>query len=333
MTNFPTTFTSESNLIVGLLALLAMVVAVVIMVNVRVSARARKTQAARLSLQLRQGILRSQVEDRRSDFLTSLATRETFCKFMCNAVADGQPFAVLLVNVDGFASVNASFGYKCGDELLKHLAEKLSLASFTSSWARLGSDEFGTVLRTANSQQEVEEIALGIARSLRDPVCVQDQRIEVRLSLGVGQFPQHGTTSDAVLTAASSALQQCKANGGGGWHFYNPHAELEFVQRAALREEFRKAIALGQVVPFYQPINDLRSGATVGFEVLARWQSLTRGLVYPDVFIPLAEEMNLVGAITELLMTQVLTDARTWPSNLFFSFNVAPGQLRELLSL
>jgi predicted signal transduction protein with EAL and GGDEF domain len=152
-------------------------------------------------------------------------------------------------------------------------------------------------------------------------------------SIGVSLMPDHGVDADSVLRAAHAAMQEVKQGGGGAFRFYNPARNAAEKLRAEMREDLRAAIAAGQIIPYYQPIVDLRSGQMIGLEVLARWDHPTRGLLAPDLFIPMAEELQLAGQISQALVRRVVRDARDWPNWIYFAINVSPGQLREMITM
>jgi EAL domain-containing protein (putative c-di-GMP-specific phosphodiesterase class I) len=146
-------------------------------------------------------------------------------------------------------------------------------------------------------------------------------------------LPDHAVDEDGIMHAAQVALAEVKNAGGGAFRFYSPARCAAERVREKLKDDLRTAVFSNQIIPYYQPIVDLRTGQMVGLEVLARWQHPERGLIMPDLFIPVAEELNLAGHITQTLMRRVVRDARDWPNWVYFALNVSPGQLRELIGL
>jgi diguanylate cyclase (GGDEF)-like protein len=270
----------------------------------------------------------------RRDPLTGLANRHGFGEVLAARLRSGSAFALILFDLDDFSLINSKHGTQCADELLASTAERLrSLVPDAGQIARLGADEFAILLDASMGIETIEAAALSIQRSWRTPLRAGTLALDCSVSLGIALCPRHAADADGLLRAAQAALGHAKAAGGASWRFFDPEHDNAQRLRAALKDELRGAIAGNQIVPFYQPIMDLRTNALTGLEVLARWQHPERGLLAPDIFIPLAEEMQLAGQITQSLMRRVIRDAREWPAWLYFAFNVSPGQLRELIGM
>jgi diguanylate cyclase (GGDEF)-like protein len=269
----------------------------------------------------------------RLDPLTGLATRAGFYQAIGNALASGEAHGVFLLNINDFSSLNATIGHTGGDRVLVAVAERLASIGFRAQWARVGADEFGLVLPSFSTRDDVEAIALAILRSFVTPIVTVERTLYCSASLGVALLPAHATNTDGILKAASAALARARVTQGGGWYVYDPSMDHAIHQRAALKEELREGIANNRIVPYYQPIVELRTGEITGLEVLARWQHPERGLLPPDLFVPMAEEMHLADQLTQMLMRQVVRDSRYWSPKLKFAFNVSPCQLRELISM
>ena len=152
-------------------------------------------------------------------------------------------------------------------------------------------------------------------------------------SIGVALAPSHGESAEPLLRAASLAQHRARNAGGNRWLVCEQDIILAAKSRHHSRQELRQAIAAGQIVPWYQPIVHLSSGQIAKFEVLARWKHPTQGILTPDQFIPLAEEMGLSGHISMSLLRQVSVDCRQWPEECRFAFNVSACQVRELTDL
>lgn len=269
----------------------------------------------------------------RRDPLTKLVTRDGCCQAIGTALGSGEPHALFLLNINDFSSLNATIGHSGGDKVLVAVAERLGSIGFRAHWARVGADEFALVLPSFPTRDDVEAIALAILRSFVTPIVTAERTLYCSASLGVALLPSHATTTDAALKAASAALARARVTTGGGWNVYDPSMDQAIHHRAALKEELREAIATNRIIPYYQPIVDLRSGEITGLEVLARWDHPERGLLPPDLFIPMAEEMHLAGQLTQMLMRQVVQDSCYWSPKLNFAFNVSPSQLREMISM
>ena len=270
----------------------------------------------------------------RTDPLTRLASRDVFIGEVAASLSKRKPAALLLIDIDDFSGMNAKHGHSTGDDVLVALAQRLrALSPAAAQVARLGADRFALLTPATARLDGVEAVVLAVLRGLTAPVPCSAGLLGCTINIGVALLPGQADDTDSALRAAGAALDHVRAAGGGGWRFYDPHHDDGARQRSALGEELRAGLPAGQVIPFYQPIIDLVDGRLVGLEVLARWQHPTRGLLSPDLFIPLAEQMNLGGQITQSLMRRVIADARDWPAWLYFAFNVSPGQLRELIGI
>ncbi len=268
------------------------------------------------------------------DPLTSLANRAGFNVFLTRRLQGGARSALLLIDLDRFKSFNSAFGHRFGDEVLVAAVGRLrELLPDVTGLARLGGDEFAAILEAHAGRDEIESTSLKILRAMMAPLQVGNHTVQCSFSIGVALMPEHGTEADAVLRAAHSALDEVKKAGGGGFRMFDPQRLEAELQREKLKEDLRCAIVDGHILPYYQPIVDLRTRRVIGMEVLARWNHPTRGVISPELFVPMAEELAMTGQITKSLIRRVIRDARDWPNWLYFALNVSPGQLRELISL
>jgi diguanylate cyclase (GGDEF)-like protein len=270
----------------------------------------------------------------RRDPLTQLQNRVGFSEALGKRLQAGTRSAFLLIDLDGFKGINGRFGHKTGDELLVSIANRLrQLVPDAEQLGRLSGNEFGIVLDAACGRDDIEGAVLNIARAMLMPFPAGMHTLDCSASIGVALLPDHAVDEDGIMRAAQAALSEVKSAGGGAFRFYSPARCAAERVRQKLKDDLKAAIGSNQIIPYYQPIVDLRSGHMVGLEVLARWQHPERGLITPDLFIPIAEELQLAGAITQTLMRRVIRDARDWPNWVYFALNVSPGQLRELIGL
>ena len=270
----------------------------------------------------------------RRDPLTGLPNRTGFTEALSRRLQAGTRSALVLIDLDRFKDINFQHGHRLGDEVLVAAAGRLrQLMPEADQLARLGGDEFGLLLDAARGRDDVESAVLNILRAMLAPLTTGSGAVVCSASIGVSLMPDHGLDADSVLRAAHAAMHEVKQGGGGAFRFYNPARNAAEKLRAEMKDDLRTAIAAGQIIPFYQPIVDLRSGQMIGLEVLARWEHPVRGLLPPDLFIPMAEELQLAGQISQALMRRVVRDSRDWPNWIYFAINVSPGQLRELITM
>ena len=138
-----------------------------------------------------------------------------------------------------------------------------------------------------------------------------------------------GGPVETALRQADMAMYWAKAEGRGCYRFFDRSMDERLQQRVELEAEIKGAIAAGQIVPYYQPLIDLDTSKTVGFEVLARWAHPKRGVLLPEIFIPIAEDTATIGQMTDHLLERAMRDAKSWPEHLFISINFSPRQISD----
>jgi diguanylate cyclase (GGDEF)-like protein len=255
-----------------------------------------------------------------SDGLTGLPNRTMFTGLVQSTLTGAgrrkHAGAVMLMDLDRFKDVNDTLGHHNGDLLLQRIASRLdSVLRNTASVARLGGDEFAILLTDVSDRQQVVPVVRRILKVLEEPVVVGGLALQVEASIGIAMFPEHGRTVDAVMRAADVAMYVTKEQ-RSGYEFYDEerHEHRHDAGRLALIGELRRAMDETELVLFYQPKVELRSGKVKGVEALARWHHPERGLLSPDEFIPLAERSNLLRPMTLYLIDTALRQANAWRS-------------------
>jgi diguanylate cyclase (GGDEF)-like protein len=269
----------------------------------------------------------------RRDPLTGLQSRAVFLDTLAISLGKGGQLGVLLIDIDRFTEVNSLHGEGTGDEVLRVLADRLrTLAGHREFAARLDGNEFALLFHRPEDVRDIEQSAMLVLRRLSEPYAASGQLLELSVSIGIATAPVHGVTTELVLRAARLALQQAKESGGATWRVCGLDLAEQLRLRDRFREEISSAIESGQIIPYYQPIVRLPVGDIAKFEVLARWNHPTLGLLTPDRFIPLADELGLSGQITMSLLRQVALDSTNIPDWCRFAVNVSAAQVRELIS-
>ncbi|HEU0236224.1 MAG TPA: EAL domain-containing protein [Candidatus Limnocylindrales bacterium] len=265
------------------------------------------------------------------DPLTNLANRALFGDRVEHALSRarraGGSVAVLFLDLDDFKRVNDSFGHQAGDQLLLEVAHRLEACIRPGDTAaRLGGDEFGVLVEDPPSEAEALAVAERIRAAMADPFHVADAAIVVTASLGVALSGDHAAKASELLRNADLAMYAAKAAGKGVARRYEPSMHSTAIDRIGLEERLRDAVERGEIVAHYQPIATLADGRIGGVEALARWEHPERGLVLPDVFVPLAEETGLIDRIGRLVLATACRDAAAW------SAEVGPIQVSVNLS-
>jgi diguanylate cyclase (GGDEF)-like protein len=252
-------------------------------------------------------------------------------------VRRGEHIAAIMIDLDNFKQINDCNGHGTGDTVLQHTARRVQeLLPDCSLLARLGGDEFGCIVPfDAGHADRIEQLAASIIECVARPVQLDGATIEVTVSLGLVHCPLPLTSADGIplaqslLHKADIAMYQSKKQGRNRFFWYEPAMESELRFRSELEAGIRRGIPRGEFVPYYEQQIDLESGELVGFEMLARWNSPGLGLVSPEVFIPIAEEIGMISELSECVIRQALADALEWDPSLTLSVNISPLQLRD----
>lgn len=269
----------------------------------------------------------------RHDALTRLPNRSLFAERIEQAVAEagqGMGFAVLCIDLDNFKQINDTLGHPVGDALLCAVADRLSACvREVDTVARLGGDEFAVIQTEVRNAEEAERLAQRIVEDVGAPYELNGHCIIVGCSVGISLAPADGATREKLLKNADMALYRSKMDGRGRWRFFEPAMDAILQSRRALEIDLREAMEKDEFALFYQPIYDLRMDRISGFEALLRWQHPKRGLVPPDQFIPLAEEIGLIAPLGEWVLNRACEQAANWPDELKVAVNVSASQFRD----
>jgi len=248
---------------------------------------------------------------------------------------------LLLIDLHQFKPVNDLYGHRAGDEVLRVIAARLrQVVGNCALVARIGGDEFGILLPVVSDEEAPLRVAQSIVKELPEPIQLASLSVKVGVGVGIAIFTadddqsneltaQDGSVGETVMRQADMALYQAKRGGSSGYCFFHPEMDAQLRQRVELEREIKPAIKAGEIVPYYQPIVDLRSGAVVGCEALARWEHPGRGLLPPSILIPIAEGTGSISELTFSLLHQAIRDAKTWPGELSISINLSPRQFAD----
>ncbi|MGB3165814.1 MAG: EAL domain-containing protein [Alteraurantiacibacter sp.] len=248
----------------------------------------------------------------------------------------GEDAAVLVIDFDNFKQVNDRYGHSTGDVVLNTIAERLSSCLPNGAViARIGGDEFACAFPfNRNSRDRVDASVDTLVRRVAAPIVIDESDIVATISVGVASS---GTEADGetplsakrLIHRADIAMYHAKAGGRNRHSWFELQMEEDKRFRARIETSIRNALKHGEFVPYYEQQVDLESGDIVGFEMLARWHSQDFGVVGPDTFIPVAEEIGLIGELSEQLIRQALRDASAWDNSISLAVNISPLQLRD----
>ena len=271
----------------------------------------------------------------RYDSLTGLANRTLFRERASTAIdalqTHGSPFAILMLDLDRFKTVNDSLGHAVGDSLLKVVAQRLrSAIPHVEIIARLGGDEFAILVSLPDGRKETAtSMADRILSVVTEPYDLDQRRFAIETSVGITFAPQDGTNPDALLKNADLALYKAKSLGGNRYCLFEPAMEAKARERRELEDDMRKAIARNEFELHYQTIVNAGELDVCGAEALVRWRHPERGLIPPDQFITLAEESGLIIPLGEWILRKACADAARWPSHLKLAVNMSPAQFKQ----
>jgi len=252
------------------------------------------------------------------DALTGLPNRTLLRQRMQRAVerarAGEQAMAVLLIDLDHFKEINDTLGHMHGDLLLSEIARRLGAAVRPGDTvARLGGDEFAVLLSPVDNPVQAIGLAQSLRRQISEPIDVDGVVMRTEASVGVAVAPEHGHDVDTMMRRADIAMYVAKG-GRTGVEAYDSTQECHSPARLALAGELRRALEQRELVVYYQPQAAVSTGQVTGVEALVRWHHPQRGLVGPEMFVPLAENTGLIGPLTIAVLDSALAQVRSWDS-------------------
>lgn len=229
-----------------------------------------------------------------------------------DAVREERAAAVFLIDLDRFKDVNDTLGHHVGDELLQQVGKRLAEAIRPGDTvARLGGDEFAILLPEIRDASVAEEVADRIRKTLGQPFTLNGLTFDLQGSIGIALCPEHGTDIDVLMQRADVAMYLAKET-RARWERYSVDRDRNSPERLGLVGELRRALDEGDLVVHYQPKADLKTGRIIGAEALLRWEHTLRGLVFPDEFIPIAEQSGLIQSITVAVLDESLRQVAQW---------------------
>ena len=290
-----------------------------------------RKQAEELSIRVRVAegeneALANEIEERRRveaellytafhDSLTRLRNRAYFMDRLATVLAARHraPCAVLFLDLDQFKVVNDSLGHLAGDTLLKELAGRLKgCARVQDTLARIGGDEFALLLEDTADPQPAVEVAEAILAAMREPVRLGRTDVFPSCSIGIVLSGGRTATPEDLIRDADIAMYEAKRQGPGDYAIFTEGMHASAVDALALRTDLRRAIEDEQFELHYQPIVRPATGELVGFEALLRWEDAVRGVILPDVFVPVAEDLGLIRAIGRWVLGEACRRLAEW---------------------
>jgi diguanylate cyclase (GGDEF)-like protein len=241
--------------------------------------------------------------------------------------------AVLFIDLDGFKPINDSFGHAAGDVVLREVGGRLlELAGAQGTAARVGGDEFLLLVPSPGGQEGAGTAAQHVLQALGRPYRLPNRgEVKLSCSIGIAIFPEHGSTAKLIANA-DAAMYAAKRTGGSTFAFFEARMDLDVREQVEMQNDLRQAIERRQLQLYYQPKIHGASGQVTGVEALIRWDHPVRGLISPEVFIPVAERFGLIGSIGNWVIEEACRQIRQWLDlglRMRVAVNLSMHQLRQ----
>jgi diguanylate cyclase (GGDEF)-like protein len=270
-------------------------------------------------------------KDPLTGFLNRRSLAEEGAAMFAGAQRRHKAMALLMLDLDHFKTVNDMHGHATGDALLNAVAQEIAAAMpSVALTARFGGDEFACAFLFDPAHPDtVERIAERLVSRMAQPFACEGLQLHVSASIGIARSDFHCASIDALMRAADIAMYAAKNSGRNRSAWFDLSMERELRNRNELEVGLRNAIPRGEIVPYFEQQIDLATGQLGGFEVLARWEHPQRGIIGPEVFIPIAEETGMIADLSISVMRQAFLAAKDWDAALMLSVNISPWQLKD----
>lgn len=306
-----------------------------------------------LVLRIRNTLAAKAYRDRLANYdrLTGLPNRRNFIEQLGWAIDHShrymkKPGAVLLVDLDGFKQVNDALGPATGDALLRSVADRIGECLFSvdtlgrverddaePSLSRMAGDEYAVLLPVLTRPDSAAQVAQRILESIAQPFSLLGHELQISCGIGIAVFPGDGTEADSIVRNASVAMHHAKRQRKNSYQFYSHELNARALHYLKLGNQLHKALERDELRLFYQPKVNIQTGMMCGCEALMRWQHPQRGLVEPDEFIEMAEEIGLIHSFGEWVIRTACRQSNSWRSAglgaLRISVNVSTHQILE----
>lgn len=271
-----------------------------------------------------------------TDYLTELPNRTAFTEMLDNiilTIRNEEIIALMDIDIDNFKDINDSLGHSYGDELLLDITHRLKQVLDENDYlGRIGGDEFIILTQNLDDILSYEDKIQKIKNVFRTPFVLLAKEYFITVSIGVAFAPRDGKTSQALIKNVDSAMYMAKANGKNTHAYYDASFNQKLTEKIEIQFELRKAMEQNELVLYYQPQLDLDTMEVVGFEALIRWNHPTKGLLYPDEFISLAEENGLIVPIGRWVLKTACLQLKQWTDqypDITVAINLSPKQFKD----
>ncbi|MCK9444355.1 MAG: EAL domain-containing protein, partial [Tissierellaceae bacterium] len=251
------------------------------------------------------------------DSITSLPNRTYFVEELRNAIEEREDnnskLAILFLDIDKFKHINDTLGHEIGDYILKLLGNRLTkLAKRGNLVARVGGDEYYILINRYETIEDITDLANTIIDDFKEPYYIKEYTLYLTTSIGIATYPDGGMDANNLIKNADLALYKSKDLGGNTYYIYGEEIKSKGLEKMMLLNQLRHAMEYDELVLYYQPQIEISTGKIRGVEALVRWQHPEKGLLYPDEFIPLAEESGIIIPMGEWILKKACMDAKKW---------------------
>lgn len=273
------------------------------------------------------------------DLLTKLPNRDLFIDRLNLSISQSErnntKIGILFLDMDGFKYINDTLGHIVGDNLLQHVSIRIQeLLRNSDTVSRVGGDEFNILIPELQHKDEAALVAKKIIEDFNSVIVLDKQEVKISFSIGIAMYPDDGKTTVDLIKNADMAMYHIKTRGKNGFEFFSDNMQSIYQHRHDLEQDIKAALDEKQFVPYYQPQYKIPEKEIFGTEALIRWIHPKKGLISPDEFIPVAEEIGLINEIGLYMLELGCKQIKTWIDDGFqpvkVSVNVSSLQLTEV---
>lgn len=271
------------------------------------------------------------------DTITSLPNRIFFVKELDKVLKlseiKSDVLAVLFLDLDKFKHINDTLGHNVGDEILRLVSERLwALIGDRGLLAKAGGDEYFILVNRIKEKSEIKSFAKEIIEDFKKPYLIKNYELYITTSIGIAIYPEAGIDTEAMIKNSDLALYKAKEIGRNNCYIYGKEIESKGLDKMMILNELRQGIENDELVLYYQPQIDIKTGNVIGLEALVRWNHPTKGMIYPDQFIPLAEESELMIPMGNCILNMACIQIKEWVdegNDMRISINISPRQFQD----
>jgi diguanylate cyclase (GGDEF)-like protein/PAS domain S-box-containing protein len=278
-----------------------------------------------------------------TDPLTGFLNRAGLQHSFHDLSIDTEPFTLVMIDLSGFKQINEALGFHVGDQLLLRVSARLEeILSIEDHAARIDADEFVLILKGEQKHSTINKRMDSLLQELNQPYEIRTadhpdkaNNISINATIGIALFPLDGNDLNELLRSAELALRSSEDRNESSYHYFDPAQQVAVEHRRMMEDDLRQAINDHELQLFFQPIIDIHAGRMVGAEALLRWNHPEQGMIPPDVFIPLAEQVGLINQIGIFVLEEACLHAADWRKNgidIYISVNVSAKQIPNGLS-